>query len=238
MAAMVGGIFTRVVVLMLTRVVVLMMTVSVVMLLVMIMRMVLHSSVDDWQRSSSSRQFADRALLFCRLGIRNSRTSEDLFKLDRFDVQFFALEPCEAERAARTRCQHRRGRKFSVARLAARDRCNLADVETCILDFGSLGYLWEPERDRIRHYTGQLADLDRDPIDLAAFRSVGHQFDDTARDRKFVHGGPSANARQLLADEHVNDAVAAEDGVHGHPSRLRERYAADDACSTAQRVRA
>ena len=76
------------------------------------------------------------------------------------------------------------------------------------------------ERDHIGHDARQFADLDRHTRHLSTLGGFRHELDDPAGNSEFVHGRPSTDPRQLLADQHVDDAPSAEHGLHGDAAGL------------------
>jgi len=73
---------------------------------------------------------------------------------------------------------------------------------------------YQDDLNRIGQNARQFANFDSHARHLSAFGDFRHKLDNAAGDGEFVHGRPSADTRKLLADEHVDDALSAEYGLH------------------------
>ena len=120
-------------------------------------------------------------------------------------------DPARTARAARD--DRLRG-EFAAALVAGCTAVDLTDVEPRAIQGSALRNRIEAERDRIRHDAGKSADIQYHTPHASAGRRFADDGHDVARDGEFVHGGNQQISRQLVADQHVDDALPAEHRAH------------------------
>ena len=150
-----------------------------------------------------------------RRRIRRSRTSRVLH-FHALDVEFLAGEPFKLAASRR-----RSARKHRLSMTSPPQSRQRARPGTSIMSSAAPSSALplrddiEAETDRIRHDGRELADFERHARDPASLGLLGDDGDDRLRDPISCMDA-STYARQLLADQHVDDALAAEMSLHHH----------------------
>ena len=150
------------------------------------------------------------------------------------DLQFLAGDDAQVRAAAGAAAERPFQRHLTGAGVADRARRRLDDFQRRAFDHRVPGANIEAEAQRRRAAPRRAG---RSPParanTRASRRAFGADPHDPVGDAEFMHrGASSADPRQLLADQHIDDAFATETGVQHHHAGRSRGHLADAAAPT------